>query len=726
MANILFSWLGDLVAQLLYQNGVVAPQRRKWNLRGEGWDIRDDSVNEWLDVYIDGEAVLQQDALESVLVLGDDLAADSNFLRELRRSVAARGGNVTFVGDIQSSNGFHSATIGSDLLTIEMRVDDLTIDEPTCIIILAGREDVDNGDSASTIAAAFTSLLTAIRSKYARARVLIGDPTRWYSPAADFAAKTTVVEALYILLALQGEALRTTYVPTGSLLDEDQIVAGGDLPNANGYATIAAAFIRGVQDAIPPLYGRETPRDFAQRPRQTLKMHHVARDDGHNITFPDPGTGGQADISIAFWYYPERLFNSEHVITACTNSWSLFADGADLILRSGNGSAADVIGDEVLNVREWNRILLVFEDGKMRFYVNGALAGLEIAAGLHTWNVASVVILGNSVVHSAGGWFADFIISDAAATDEEASRDYFDAGGLPRNVIARYLLAGLTDEMGGANATNNGMVFSDDAPALLPGEFVTTPFSPDADVTLSHWWSAELGMDRENEIWHSQTDTADSNLALHAGSAGLGMPELVKGDVWGGGRVLSFMEFTRSQTQVGRVLESIDTADFLSEYGWAICVALLANNDDAIQVVCSNKVAATDLAQGFILQVEPVGGQLEARINIGNSVSATVVMQGQAMRQGSPELISFRFNDDSPDFRLETMIGVLTGNVDNAPAAGSGGRFTVGADSAAVTLEEFKGDIGEIVIFQSLTTAVLDASVTAWRAAKQLEYGIKA
>ncbi len=719
----LFSWLGDLVAQLLEREGIPAPQRRRWNLRGNGWDIRDDSVNERLDIFIDGEAVIQQSAPETLLVLGDDLPAAHDYLRELRRGIYENAGNVSLVGDVQSPDGFHSAIAGDTLAVIEARLIALTITEPSAIIILAGRADVDNGDSASTIAAAFTSLITAIRAQWSRSRIILGDPTRWFAPAADFAAKTAVVEALYPLLAtLAVGQPRTVYLPSGSELDEDSIDASGSLPNSRGFAFLAALSVSPLQDAIPPIYGRKPPRGIVRRDSQPVKAHHVTRIQGTNISFPSPATGA-GTLVIAFWFYPDALFTSNHTIITSDASFTLLlGDDRDLILRSGNGAAADITAVDAITVREWHRIVIILESGRMRFYVNGKLRGMETAAGLHNWSVTAPVTIGHATDASAPGWFADIVFSDAVSTDEQIARDYRDASGLLRNVIARYLLADLTDEMGGAAATNTGVVLATDGP-LLPGEALPFPtFSPETDTDLAHWWRADMGVDKENDAWHNQTTVADSDFDVVAG----GLPEAIASPLWSGEQVLSFASSgSANDGSVNRNLRTVDTFDFLNLHGYAVCIALLEHApSNNLEIVFSNKLAVADSDPGMRISLVEIGPAFFARVNVGSGAgTATVIAAEQEMRNGAPELLSFRFGV-AVGWRLESTLGVATGAQDNAPAAAVSGRLHAGADAPASTTRNFRGHIAEIVIFQTATVADLDASVVAWRAYAQSRFNI--
>ena len=176
-------------------------------------------------------------------------------------------------------------------------------------------------------------------------------------------------------------------------------------------------------------------------------------------------------------------------------------------------------------------------------------------------------------------------------------------------------------------------------------------------------------------------------------------PEVVRGEgsLFNGREALSLASSSSwSDASINRHLRTVDTFDFLNEYGYAVCIALLAHAPPTdYETILSNKIATTDLGIGLRLSVIEVGAALFIRANIGNGVSATIASgtADQEMRGGAPDLISFRFSDVGVNWRLESMIGVATGAKDNAPAANTGNNLYLGADAPALTTKNFRGHI---------------------------------
>lgn len=704
----LFGWLSDLVAQLLYADGNAMPQRRKWNLRGDAWTAYDDSDEERLDIWINGDAVIRQTTTTSLLILGDDTALDDEFQATLLSHSYQKSSGMRLVGDVTSNNGAHSAVASSTIASAKSRFAALTIDEPDVILIMLGRDELDSQDSASDIAAELLALILAIRVSWAHAYILLGDPNRWYAPATDAAAKTVIADALYPLLSPVVALLpRCDYVPSGSLLDEDQIDDSA-LPTTEGYRRLATAFARAIQNALPPLYGLERPRPFIHQAHLGSKLRSMSLASTATLSIPTPNTEA-ADAAIAFWYYPTGDFDQELMVAKSTDSFEIKIANRKLIVKSGNATPPDIESEDVFAPDQWHRIVLVLEIGAMRVYVNGRLVAQD-ETGDHSWDLDDPIIFGDA--SSRPGYVCDVIASDAIPTEDQIANDYYDCQALPRNVISRHRLVGgsLADDMGGAAATN-GLVF-DSYPPLLPGE---KPYEyawlPDTDTALAYW-SADVGADPENGDWYDQ---ARDGVLLAQNVAGQAY-SVIAGEDWAGQRAVRFAsQSDRADGQ--RFFTSGNDLDELTDYGFLVCVAFkvphLSTNS---QCLISNKDVDSALGLGFDLTMV-MGTTPYAQITIGDGTNVVVdTSSNLAIRAGAVELLTFRFTDEggTNDWRGETQLGATTGNRSNPAVTAACSALVVGARSQGRD-QIYRGDLAQIVIYQDTDDAVLDAIAVNWR-----------
>lgn len=137
-------------------------------------------------------------------------------------------------------------------------------------------------------------------------------------------------------------------------------------------------------------------------------------------------TIGEGPWSVSTWYCPENLAGYQHLLTSVDNTEFMFKiarvgdpqAGKPYVYAKTGLPAGSKFATVTVPVNSWTHLAVTFEDGSLKFYVNGVLRGVVAA----TMNIASKTYRignGGGTGEYSNGWQADLRIYDKAITLSE-------------------------------------------------------------------------------------------------------------------------------------------------------------------------------------------------------------------------------------------------------------------------------------------------------------------
>jgi hypothetical protein len=691
---------------------------------------------------------LTQNDPANILVIGDDIAAFGVFRRELWRIARQRHGNVDFVGTLRTGkhsteetdpvvglgSWLHSGKEGETHTQILQRIDALSSTlNPIAIVLQVGTKDISNNlENASTISAGILACVNALRGKFPVANILVGDPTRVFSPATDFAAKTTLAESLYPLIDSSVASLaRVTYVPSGSLLTREGMNTGGTYPRAAGLELMANAFTRAIQNSIPPIFGQTIQRHSKLRPSAQTRIH-VMRRFGQRVSVTGPAAGSGTpgnNGAIAFWYRPDAILTSPSatgdIIAYQEECFTLSAVAHKLFLITAPDIAGGqtVSSGDVLRAGEWHRIVIVFDNTNgVTCYVNGSIACAEALPTDAAWVYGDDfdIFLGykDTTIASLPGAYADVVMAfDEIPTLKDIEKDYFDSDAAIPGTLGRWALTdgslASTGSVASA-ASNTGALFDKRAPDFpLPGEpayELDTIWSPDKDANITDWWRADMGLDPET-AWFNQIAT-DTTKDFTPVTTDQGLPQSVLDPC---GRTGLLFGKGNAAAATSPRIEVVSSTSLFNDIhngnGGLVWVAFRTDgNDTGSKCLLSNHSSANTTI-GFSLQVTQTSSLLA--FVIGNGAT-TVVNSGLAGRTSNIEFMILRYKNDGSGsaIRMVSSQADISLAQSNAPSASNASGNLVMARHSTTTDNPFFGNILEAGFIRNSVKATLDTSIT--------------